>query len=211
MVVQLQGGVPAGLTSDATVTAGNRPRPAGTIADASGMSVTPAAEGSKCPRREVSDERDSVAGWKDFCLAVSGGLVSVLEMATPLWHVGWTGAWSGPSGPRREILRLIRTPLEWGEWLGDVVVREAGTKGPGLTGEGAGARVKSSRPLMTSSGVGLATPSNSMTDTTGSSDWTLGADNTTGIIALCEGGWIGWYRWAQRFEVRNVDKGSPGG
>lgn len=48
----------------------------------------------------------------------------MLEVTTPLWHMGWAGwvrAVVSADG-RGEILQMARTPLRWGEGAGDTVI-----------------------------------------------------------------------------------------
>ncbi|CBN73996.1 hypothetical protein Esi_0009_0188 [Ectocarpus siliculosus] len=59
---------------------------------------------------------------RDFCVAVSGGLISVLEVVEPLQHVGWVGRETtadltagvyGGGGKKREVARMMRVPSVW--------------------------------------------------------------------------------------------------
>lgn len=59
---------------------------------------------------------------RDFCVAISGGLVSVLEVVEPLQHVGWVGRETttalttgiyGGGGKKREVARMARVPSVW--------------------------------------------------------------------------------------------------
>ncbi|CAM9258655.1 unnamed protein product [Ectocarpus sp. 4 AP-2014] len=59
---------------------------------------------------------------RDFCVAVSGGLISVLEVVEPLQHVGWVGRKTtaaltagvyGGGEKKREVARMARVPSVW--------------------------------------------------------------------------------------------------
>lgn len=149
---------------------------------------------------------------RELCLAVSGGLISVLEVVAPLWHLHWAGAKSGGSDKRRNVLQMMRTPYGWGAKIEhaldadsdasvDVDLAEDSTSSE-TEKEGRVPRGMAVRPNVTSSGVGLETPSNSVTDTTTDSDETRDPGDEAGIIVLCDGGWVGWYRSSPSFEVR---------
>lgn len=61
---------------------------------------------------------------KKLCLAVSGGLISVLEATTPLWHMGWASGEGGmvSDDGSGEILQMARTPFGWGDTSGGVII-----------------------------------------------------------------------------------------
>lgn len=106
----------------------------------------------------------SGAGGRDICVAISGGLASVLEAVVPLWHVGWAGNRSTSSSGTKNILRMTRSPPEW----------------RGLqTGKGDG-RSNTSRG---------STPAFEE----GNRNATEYDDDGRGFFVMCEGGWLGWY------------------
>lgn len=118
-----------------------------------------------------------VSGGRDFCIAVAGGLASVLEVFQPLQHVGWAGRVTEPAqaattvalaemlhsgGKRREILGMSRVPSAW---------RRAATAA--ATAEGQEHIVDN------------------------------GGDD---VVVMCGGGWVGWYHGCHgRFEVRECE------
>lgn len=82
------------------------------------------AKGSSWAEVIVSARGKSGGGGsgRDFCVAVSGGLVSVLEVVEPLQHVGWVGRETtaaltagvyGGGGKKREVARMARVPWVW--------------------------------------------------------------------------------------------------
>ncbi|CAM9177663.1 unnamed protein product, partial [Ectocarpus fasciculatus] len=82
------------------------------------------AKGSSWAEANVSatGEGGGGGGGRDFCIAVSGGLVSVLEVVEPLQHVGWVGRETTTAltagvyeggGKKREVARMARVPSVW--------------------------------------------------------------------------------------------------
>lgn len=81
-----------------------------------------AEDGSMAPHEARAGQDYRSVGGRDFCVVVSGGLASVLELVQPLRHVGWAGrdavaetaaAARHGAGKKREILRMARMPSTW--------------------------------------------------------------------------------------------------
>lgn len=136
----------------------------------------------------------AVCEGKVMCLAVSGGLVSVLEVVEPLCHVGWARALSRRLLDKREILRMARIPCWWGA--------TAQIGGRGVTG-----KEKLQAKVPDNGGLLVACPANSVTGYLAAEDvdsgTIVGDGNRAGFLVMNESGWLGWYQGCNReFEVR---------
>lgn len=128
-----------------------------------------------------------------MCLAVSGGLVSVLEVVEPLCYVGWARERSRRFLNKREILSMVRTPCWWGALVQ--------TGGQGATGkENLQEKVPdNSGPLV----VGTVNSVAGYLAAEGVDSGTiLGVDDRAGFLVMSECGWLGWYQgYNGEFEV----------
>lgn len=135
--------------------------------------------------RETRDGRGcGIVGGRDLCVAVSGGLASVLELVQPLRHVGWAGRDAVVSntaveakayGKKREVLRMARVPSTWR--------RAAGI------GECKDAKAENGHNAET------------VVD-----DFDGEAEE---FMVMCEDGWLGWYQCHhRRFEVSRTRLGA---
>lgn len=137
---------------------------------------------------------------RDFCVAVSGGLASVLELVQPLQHIGWAGRDTSPMlaavlhgiGKTREILRMARVPSAW--WRAGAVVKAG--------------QAFSSRPRGESYGEDFAGNGKHYCHAAAAETGTVSQDvddGEGGFIVMCEDGWFGWYHsYHRRFEVNTV-------
>lgn len=133
-------------------------------------------------------------GSRDFCVAISGGLVSVLEVVVPLWHVGWAGERSTTSSRDREILRIARTPSRWGALV------------PARSEVENNTAPRSTQRCEDRSGTEESTPraGSSRGEETNYTAAKRGVHRGSGFIVMCEGGWVGWFHDHHRnLEVRN--------
>lgn len=141
------------------------------------------ADGSSMAARETTGGQESrIVGGRDICVAVSGGLASVLELVQPLRHVGWAGRDTTPSttfaaaahGKRREVLRMARVPSTWRRAAAKIVdSKHAGNDHNAET---------------------------VVDDVDGESE---------DFMVMCEDGWFGWYQCHhRRFEVSQIRSAS---
>lgn len=130
---------------------------------------------------------------KFMCLAISGGLVSVLEVVEPLCHVGWARALSRGLLDKRDILSMARMPRWWGAL--------AQTGGWGVTGkEKFQAKAPdNSGPLV----VGAVDSVGGYHTAEGLDRRTIfGDDDRAEFLVMSECGWLGWYQgYNGEFEV----------
>ena len=145
------------------------------------VSLPAGAEGVGMIRRGARGGQDfGYIGGRDFCVAVSGGLASVMELVHPLRHVGWAGRGTvteaapttAPHGSekKREILRMSRVPSTW-------------RRAVGIEGCKAVGNDHYAEPLV------------------GDVDGAAGE-----FMVMCEDGWLGWYQsHHRRFEVSWLD------
>lgn len=135
---------------------------------------------------------------RDFCIAVSGGLASVLELVQPLQHIGWAGrdasatlaAESHGGGKQMgEVLRMARVPSAW--------------RRTGLEAEEGQYPAFSSRPGGSSYGSDVVSKGEYDRIVTAAGTVIENADDGAGgFMIMCEGGWFGWYHICHgRFEV----------
>ncbi|CAB1106295.1 unnamed protein product [Ectocarpus sp. CCAP 1310/34] len=126
MAIRLSAGEEAGVLGSGVYSRG-------AAADTTGRGMSPStgkggenfqapAKGSSWAEVIASARGKSGGGGsgKDFCVAVSGGLISVLEVVEPLQHVGWVGRETtaaltsgGSGGKKREVARIARVPSVW--------------------------------------------------------------------------------------------------
>lgn len=139
------------------------------------------AAGGSTARRETGGGQDCRGvGGRDFCVAVSGGLASVLELVQPLRHIEWAGRDPGTpavavaphgAGKKREVLRMARVPPTW---------RRAEI-GVAVDGRKDGAHDHND---VTAAAV---------EDVDGEAEE---------FMVMCDDGWVGWYQsHHRRFEV----------
>lgn len=114
-------------------------------------------------------------GTRDICVAISGGLMSVLEVVAPLWHIGLAGEGAQESQERKQVLTMARAPCGWGNTAFEPGALSASTP---TYGEGE----------IVLSGEGKA----------------AGNTNSCGFLVMCEGGWIGWYHGSREYTVGNL-------
>lgn len=146
---------------------------------------------SMAPSNNRGGQGCQSVGGRDFCVAVSGGLASVLELVQPLRRVGWAGRDTGSTismapelygaWKKREILRLVRVPSTW---------RRAGAATPleGVFEEQKNADDAHNDPTTASSAAEAA-----VDDIDGEAEE---------FVVMCEDGWFGWYQsHHRRFEV----------
>lgn len=139
-------------------------------------------------------------GGRDVCIAISGGLISIVEMVVPLWHVGWTGR-------RSDVLRMSRTPDFWesttwpegragggGRAACDAfdgkyqsVSRRLSLASDGSTGE---AGFEAGTAPFERRRVDALVSSAGGDEITGG----MGGNNASGFLFLLEGGGLGWFR-----------------
>lgn len=156
------------------------------------------------PSSAGGGSKDDAVGWKDICVAVSGGLISLLEVVSPLWHVGCASMRPEKSETGREIQRMMRAPPAWAKGLVGAVKVKGTTSATDIGGARGGASSRGMRNASTSSGIVVTTPSNSFLETTDSAERAHDSGDTPGVLLLCDGGWVGWYRWSYNFEVRRA-------
>lgn len=141
-----------------------------------------AADGIMAPSNTGGGNDYRSVGGRDFCVAVSGGLASVLELVQPLRHVGWAGTGTGSKttppaalhgvGKTREVLRMMRVPSTW---------RRAEAA--------AAAAIEERKDVDSDHNETVAD------DVDGEADE---------FMVMCQDGWFGWYQsHHRRFEVRS--------
>lgn len=111
-------------------------------------------------------------GTRDVCVAISGGLMSVLEVVAPLWHIGLAGEGAQESQERKQVLTMARAPRGWGETALELRALSA------------------------------STPTYGEREIVLSEEGKAGGNTySCGFLVMCEGGWIGWYHGSGGYTV----------
>lgn len=142
------------------------------------------------PRRTRGGQgHDSSVGGRDFCVAVSGGLASVLELLQPLWHVAWAGrdtrmkktlaAELHGAGMTREILRMARVPSTW---------RRAAAAAATVA-----VAIEERKDTYNNHSAAFAAAASAAETAVENVDG--GAEE---FVVMCEDGWFGWYQSRHR-------------
>lgn len=163
------------------------------------------ADGILTPREARDGLHHRAVGGRDLCVAVSGGLASVLELVQPLRHVAWAGRDTGSKGNaaaalhgavrKREIFRMARVPSTWRRAVAIEELKDADHNNNNDAAAAAAAEADAETVV---------------DDVDGEAEE---------FMVMCQGGWFGWYRRLHgRFEVSkslrgaracSTDKASP--